>query len=83
MSERWILVDGYSVLHAWPKLRRAAGRSLEQQRDALVRVLQRFADSTRDRGVRRLRRQAETERNGPTPELKSCIPSPQDGGRRD
>jgi len=45
MSERWILVDGYSVIHAWPKLRRAAGRSLEQQRDALVRVLQQFADA--------------------------------------
>ena len=44
MSERWVLVDGYSVIHAWPKLRRAAGRSLEQQRDALVRVLQQFGD---------------------------------------
>ena len=44
MSERWVLVDGYSVLHAWPKLRRAAGRSLEQQRDALVRVLRQFGD---------------------------------------
>ena len=44
MSERWALVDGYSVLHAWPKLRRAAGRSLEQQRDALVRVLRQFGD---------------------------------------
>jgi uncharacterized protein len=45
MSERWILVDGYSVLHGWPKLRRAAGRSLEQQRAALVRVLQQFGDA--------------------------------------
>jgi predicted RNA-binding protein with PIN domain len=45
MSERWVLVDGYSVLHAWPKLRRAAGRSLEQQRDALVRVLRQFGDA--------------------------------------
>jgi predicted RNA-binding protein with PIN domain len=45
MSERWVLVDGYSVIHAWPKLRRAAGRSLEQQRDALVRVLQQFGDA--------------------------------------
>jgi predicted RNA-binding protein with PIN domain len=44
MSERWVLVDGYSVIHAWPKLRRAAGRSLEQQRDALIRVLQQFGD---------------------------------------
>jgi predicted RNA-binding protein with PIN domain len=49
MSERWILVDGYSVIHAWPKLRRAAGRSLEQQRDALVRVLQQFGDAQHGR----------------------------------
>jgi predicted RNA-binding protein with PIN domain len=45
MSDRWVLVDGYSVIHAWLKLRRAAGRSLEQQRDALVRVLQQFGDA--------------------------------------
>ena len=45
MNERWVLVDGYSVLHAWPKLRRAAGRSLEQQRDALVRVLRQYGDA--------------------------------------
>jgi hypothetical protein len=45
MSGRWILVDGYSVMHGWPKLRRAAGRSLEAQRDALVRVLQQYADA--------------------------------------
>lgn len=45
MSEGWVLVDGYSVVHAWPKLRRAAGRSLEQQRDALVRVLRGYADA--------------------------------------
>ena len=45
MSERWVLVDGYSVLHAWPKLRRAAGRSLEQQRDAVVRVLRQYGDA--------------------------------------
>jgi predicted RNA-binding protein with PIN domain len=45
MSRRWVMVDGYSVLHAWPKLRRAAGRSLEQQRDALVRVLRQFGDA--------------------------------------
>jgi predicted RNA-binding protein with PIN domain len=46
MSNRWVLVDGYSVLHAWPHLRRVAGRSLEQQRDALVAVLRRYADSS-------------------------------------
>lgn len=46
MNGLWILVDGYSVLHAWPKLRRLAGRSLEHQREALVRVLRQFADQT-------------------------------------
>jgi predicted RNA-binding protein with PIN domain len=49
MSDNWILVDGYSVLHAWPKLRKLAGRSLEQQRLALLRVLRQYADQ---RGVR-------------------------------
>lgn len=45
MSERWVLVDGYSVLHAWPELRRVAGRSLEERRDALVRVLRQYGDA--------------------------------------
>ena len=47
MSDRWVLVDGYSVLHAWPKLRRRAGRRLEQQRAALERVMGQYADHTR------------------------------------
>ncbi len=70
MSERWVLVDGYSVLHAWPKLRRAAGRSLEQQRDALVRVLRQFGDARQFRvtvvfdGYAAKRRPEKTE---PTP----------------
>lgn len=46
MGNRWILVDGYSVLHAWPKLRRLAGRRLEPQREALVRALRQYADHT-------------------------------------
>jgi uncharacterized protein len=46
MSSRWVLVDGYSVLHAW---RRFAGknfrqRSLLQRREALVAVLRQYAD---------------------------------------
>lgn len=49
MNGLWILVDGYSVLHAWPKLRKLAGRSLEHQREALVRVLRQFADQTGQR----------------------------------
>jgi hypothetical protein len=47
MSDRWVLVDGYSVLHAWPKLRRLAGRRLEQQREALEGALRQYADHTR------------------------------------
>jgi len=39
MSQRWILVDGYNVLHFWPRLRKLAGRSLEVQRDALIGIL--------------------------------------------
>lgn len=46
MSIQVVLVDGYSVLHAWPKLRKLAGRSLVQQRDALVRVLRQYGDHT-------------------------------------
>ena len=45
MSERWILVDGYSVLHFWPQLRKLAGRSLEHQRDALIRILRQYGDA--------------------------------------
>jgi predicted RNA-binding protein with PIN domain len=46
MNDRWILVDGYSVLHAWPKLRRLARRRLEQQREVLVTALRQYADHT-------------------------------------
>ena len=46
MSQLWILVDGYSVLHFWPRLRKLAGRSLELQRDVLIAVLQQYGDAT-------------------------------------
>ena len=46
MSGRWILVDGYNVLHAWPRLRKLAGRSLDRQRQALIRVLAQYADQS-------------------------------------
>ena len=46
MSQRWILVDGYSVLHFWPRLRKLAGRSLEIQRAALISVLRQYGDAT-------------------------------------
>ncbi|MCX7888040.1 MAG: NYN domain-containing protein [Verrucomicrobiae bacterium] len=43
-TRRWVLVDGYSVLHQWPRLRKIAGRSLEQRRNALLALLERYAD---------------------------------------
>ena len=46
MSQRWILVDGYNVLHFWPRLRKLAGRSLEVQRDALIGILRQYGDAT-------------------------------------
>ena len=46
MSERWILVDGYSVLHAWKRFatRKTRALSLHQRREALVKLLRQFAD---------------------------------------
>ena len=44
MSDRWVLVDGYSVLHQWPRLLKIAGRSLEIRRNALITLLERYAD---------------------------------------
>ena len=49
MSAPWILVDGYSVLHFWPRLRKLAGRSLELQRDVLIGVLRQYGDATGSR----------------------------------
>lgn len=46
MVPPWIVVDGYSVLHFWPQLRKLAGRSLQLQRDALLRVLRQYADAS-------------------------------------
>jgi len=46
MSEQWILVDGYSVLHAWKRFvtRKARASSLPHRRDELVKLLRQFAD---------------------------------------
>ncbi len=44
MSDRWVLVDGYSVLHQWPRLQKLAGRSLETRRITLIALLERYAD---------------------------------------
>ncbi|MCG3146746.1 MAG: hypothetical protein PCFJNLEI_00180 [Verrucomicrobiae bacterium] len=46
MTDRKLIVDGYSVLHFWPRLRKLAGRSLPQQRDALLAVLRQYSDAT-------------------------------------
>ena len=51
MSGRWILVDGYSVLHAWPRFatRKARQLSLQQRREMLVGLLRQYADPSRRR----------------------------------
>jgi predicted RNA-binding protein with PIN domain len=48
MNERWILVDGYSVLHAWARfgMRKARASSLWQRREALVKLLGQYADQS-------------------------------------
>jgi len=40
-----ILVDGYSLLHAWPELARGEPRHSARAREALIRVLTQYADS--------------------------------------
>ena len=40
-----VLVDGYSLLHAWPELARGAPRHSARAREALIRVLTQYADS--------------------------------------
>src|SRR5271163_2002094 len=51
MSNRWILVDGYSVLHAWPRFttRKSRQMSLQQRREALVMLLRQYADQSHRR----------------------------------
>jgi predicted RNA-binding protein with PIN domain len=51
LSQQWILVDGYSVLHAWPRFatRKARQLSLQQRREMLVGVLRQYADHSRRR----------------------------------
>lgn len=43
-ADRWVLVDGYSVLHQWPRLQKLAGRSLEIRRNTLIALLEAYAD---------------------------------------
>jgi len=40
-----VLVDGYSLLHAWPQLAPQAPRHSARAREALIRVLTQYADS--------------------------------------
>ena len=51
MTNPWILVDGYSVLHAWPRFttRKSRQMSLQRQREALVVLLRQYADHSRRR----------------------------------
>ncbi len=41
-----LLVDGYSIIYAWPLLRAALHRNLEQARDQLVAALTPIQDAT-------------------------------------
>src|ERR1041385_3854775 len=51
VSNRWILVDGYNLLHAWARFatRKARQLSLHQRREALVGLLRQYADHSRRR----------------------------------
>ena len=43
-----VLVDGYSLLHSWKRFtnRKTRSHSLQHKRDALIRILQQYADHT-------------------------------------
>lgn len=51
MNNRWVLVDGYSVLHAWARFRTKHARagSLASRREALVNALRQYADQSHRR----------------------------------
>jgi predicted RNA-binding protein with PIN domain len=51
MSSQWILVDGYSVLHAWRKFatRKVRQLPLHRRREILVGLLRQYADHSRRR----------------------------------
>ena len=42
------LVDGYSLIHAWPPLRQAMGKRLAHARDLLAKELQQYQDQSED-----------------------------------
>lgn len=47
MSGRWVLVDGYSLVHAWPALQKLGGRKFDARREALLHILRHYADHSR------------------------------------
>jgi hypothetical protein len=46
---RYLIVDGHSVIFAWPELRKLHGRRMALARDALVKLLTEYQDAS---GVR-------------------------------
>ncbi len=49
MNNRWVIIDGYSVLHAWPQFKKLGNGSLEKRRNALIKLLVQYADYTQNR----------------------------------
>ena len=50
-EREYLLVDGHSVIFAWPELSRLHGRRMSSARDALVRVLTAYQDQSGRRVV--------------------------------
>ena len=46
MSSQYLLVDGHSIIFAWPKLRRLHARRPYLARDALIKELRHYQDWT-------------------------------------
>lgn len=40
-----VLIDGYSLLHAWPEVAKGQARHSATAREALIQILQRYADT--------------------------------------
>ena len=50
-GDEYVLVDGYNIIFAWEELRRMAQRSLNDARDALIRILSNYAGYRRCRVI--------------------------------
>ena len=46
MSREYLLVDGHSVIFAWPELRALHGRRMAAARDALIKLLTDYQDQS-------------------------------------